>query len=156
QAAEERAAFAHEQAAERRRIQLRRNAIDDGAGVSIDDAVQQHDDRIAARDEMIVGEPHAEPLAVVEREEADRDDRATHREGSIELALDFGARRRMPVGVAWNDVELDRRRAAAIFVAATRAIENQARQAGARQLRRDRGLEQRSVESSVDLDDMDG
>ena len=98
------------------RIKLRRPRWRIAPGliaITTEAVLEQHCDRVAAGDEVVIGEPEVEKRAAVNCEEAKRQESAVARKRGVELTLDLEARRLARVGAAGEHRQLDRGGAAA-------------------------------------------
>jgi hypothetical protein len=125
------------------------------AGVAVDDRVQQND-RIAAGDEMVVGNAEEERVARVECEEPERVDSAFHRERLVQVPLERLRERRLPLVAGCDDLERAGRRPAAPFVAPRVAVELEARQPGVLQRLVDRARRREPIERTGDARGVNG
>src|SRR5207249_217440 len=80
-------------------------------------ALQHDDDRVSARDKMIVGKTEVEFRAVVDGEKTERLDATLGCEARVELALDLAAQCRNGFARAWNHAQGQACRAARPLVA---------------------------------------
>ena len=90
--------------------------------------LEQDCDRIAAGDEMVVGETEVERGAGVDGEETERDERTIRRKRQVELALDLPFSDVIRVAADGQDGQFDRRGPAAELETSVPAIENEAGQ----------------------------
>src|SRR2546430_68519 len=149
-----------EQPAERARVAPRSPRCSGGLRsigcIVIAKLLEQDRDRIAAGDEMIIGETEVERGAGVDGEETERDERTIWRKRQVELALDLPLRDVVRVAADGQDGQFDRRGPAAELETSVPAIENEAGQPRSFKSAFDAPLELRGLERLTQAHDMHG
>jgi len=99
--------------------------------IAIEAMLEEHGDRIATGDEMIVGESEIEERAAVDREEAKRGKTALARERRVELTHDLQPEGLCCTRTAFEDGERDGFTATGKLITRSLAVQVESRQSGA-------------------------